>query len=162
RAGDTLRCAVRLRANGDVQGVSLQLGWDAARVRPVGFETGERMAGSRGLVLSPRPGAVDAAFLGRGGAAGDGVLAVGRFVAGAAGDPALRVVKLDARDAQNHKRSLPLEWVRAPRALPTVTVLAPAAPNPFQRATTLSFDLARAGPVELALFSVDGRRVRTL
>jgi hypothetical protein len=35
-------------------------------------------------------------------------------------------------------------------------------PNPFHHAATLAFSLAQGGPVELAVFSVDGRRVRTL
>jgi flagellar hook assembly protein FlgD len=43
-----------------------------------------------------------------------------------------------------------------------VTALAPAAPNPFRRATTFAIDLAQPAHVELALYAVDGRRVRTL
>ncbi len=42
------------------------------------------------------------------------------------------------------------------------TALAPASPNPFRRATTISYDLARPGTVELAIHSVDGRRVALL
>jgi len=37
-----------------------------------------------------------------------------------------------------------------------------AAPNPFNPAVTLSFELPEAGPVELAIFDVRGRRVKTL
>jgi flagellar hook assembly protein FlgD len=48
------------------------------------------------------------------------------------------------------------------RPLPTVTQLAPATPNPFRQTATIAFSLAQGGPVELAVFSVDGRRVRTL
>jgi len=40
--------------------------------------------------------------------------------------------------------------------------LAPAAPNPFSRSTTIRWTLAHAGRVELALYDVAGRRVRTL
>jgi flagellar hook assembly protein FlgD len=43
-----------------------------------------------------------------------------------------------------------------------VTALAPAMPNPFAASTTLSFSLAKPGTVELAIYSVDGRRVATL
>ncbi|MCB1183553.1 hypothetical protein KDM41_08965 [bacterium] len=41
-------------------------------------------------------------------------------------------------------------------------VLHGAAPNPFNPATTVSFDLAVAGEVELAIYAVDGTKVRTL
>lgn len=40
--------------------------------------------------------------------------------------------------------------------------LAPAMPNPFAGSTTLRFNLAGTGAVELAIYSVDGRRVATL
>lgn len=48
------------------------------------------------------------------------------------------------------------------RDVPGTTALAPAMPNPFTGSTTLGFNLARAGDVELAIYSVDGRRVATL
>lgn len=35
-------------------------------------------------------------------------------------------------------------------------------PNPFNPATTVSFELAEAGPVTLAIYGIDGRRVATL
>jgi hypothetical protein len=37
-----------------------------------------------------------------------------------------------------------------------------AAPNPFARATTISYQLVRAGPVALTVFDIAGRTVRTL
>jgi hypothetical protein len=40
--------------------------------------------------------------------------------------------------------------------------LAPAKPNPFLRTATITFSLAVTGPVELAVYSVDGRKMRTL
>ncbi len=40
--------------------------------------------------------------------------------------------------------------------------LAPAMPNPAHHATALRWRLPRAGSLELAIYSVDGRRVRTL
>jgi hypothetical protein len=42
------------------------------------------------------------------------------------------------------------------------TRLGSAAPNPFRDRTRLAFALAAKGPVDLAIHSVDGRRVRTL
>ena len=41
-------------------------------------------------------------------------------------------------------------------------MLAPASPNPFATSTDLSFTLTKSGSVELAIYSVDGRRVATL
>ena len=35
-------------------------------------------------------------------------------------------------------------------------------PNPFRETSTLAFSLAKRSPVEVAIYSVDGRLVRTL
>jgi hypothetical protein len=40
--------------------------------------------------------------------------------------------------------------------------LMPAHPSPFYQRTTIQFDLAQSGLVDLGVFSLDGRRVRTL
>jgi len=45
---------------------------------------------------------------------------------------------------------------------PTGTMLAGAYPNPFETSTTISFHLAQAGPVTLAVYGIDGRKIRTL
>jgi enediyne biosynthesis protein E4 len=47
-------------------------------------------------------------------------------------------------------------------ALPRVTVLGQAHPNPFNPSTTIGFALAQSGPTRLDIFTVDGRHVRTL
>lgn len=46
--------------------------------------------------------------------------------------------------------------------IPTSLRLAPNAPNPFNPSTRIAFELAGAAPVELAVYTVDGARVRTL
>jgi len=46
--------------------------------------------------------------------------------------------------------------------LPKVTALYQNVPNPFNPTTTIRFDLAHDGNVELAIFNVGGRRVRTI
>ncbi len=160
--GGDVQVGLRMRGTGAVQCLAARLAWDPAVVTPVGWGAGE-LAGSLGaLVLSAAPGAVDAAVLGPGaGFRGDGVAATVTFRALAAGDPKIRLASVDARDARNRPVSLATS-LRVPRALPTVTQLAPAAPNPFREATAIAFSLAQGGPVELAVFSVDGRRVRTL
>jgi hypothetical protein len=45
---------------------------------------------------------------------------------------------------------------------PTTTKLSPAMPTPFQGSTMLEYSLGAEGDVELAIFGLDGRRVRTL
>ena len=49
-----------------------------------------------------------------------------------------------------------------PTAVPAVTVLHPNVPNPFNPSTTIRFDLAQLGPVQLGVYDVAGRRVRLL
>jgi len=46
--------------------------------------------------------------------------------------------------------------------LPALTALRPAAPNPFNPQTQLSFDLAAEAEIDLAVYDLQGRRVRTL
>jgi hypothetical protein len=45
---------------------------------------------------------------------------------------------------------------------PTGAMLAEAYPNPFENSMTITFSLVQAGPVSLAVYGVDGRKVRTL
>jgi len=63
-----------------------------------------------------------------------------------------------------HNQKLVVDGSSQPQspAAPLVTRLAPAAPNPFSQMATLAFSLATRGSAELAIYSVDGRRVRTL
>ena len=68
-------------------------------------------------------------------------------------------------DGNTHVMDLPLEQpgLSGVDDIPTRPALVlQAAPNPFNPATTLSFTLAEAGPVQLDIFQVDGRRVATL
>ena len=46
--------------------------------------------------------------------------------------------------------------------LPQVTRLLPNVPNPFNPSTAIRFEVARMGPVEVAVYDLAGRRVRTL
>lgn len=46
--------------------------------------------------------------------------------------------------------------------IPEVTVLHPASPTPFRARTQIRFDLSRSGHVNMVLFDVAGRQVRTL
>ena len=52
--------------------------------------------------------------------------------------------------------------IEARTAAPAQTLLFAPVPNPTHGPAQVSFALARAGRVDLAVYSVDGRRVRTL
>ena len=56
---------LRLAAGGRMQGFSVRLAWDPAVVEPMGMRSGGFAEGQGGLALSPGPGRVDAALLGR-------------------------------------------------------------------------------------------------
>ncbi len=45
---------------------------------------------------------------------------------------------------------------------PALEVLGPARPNPFRPVTTITFELARSGPVRLAVYDVMGREISVL
>jgi len=162
-AGDTFTARLMLRGTGRVQAVSAGLAWDPAIVEVLSTTSGGFVEGQNGVVFSPGPGAADGALLGvRGqGISGEGLFATVTFRALASGDPNIKFDRLLARDATNHPVELNRSEVAVAGAPPT-TSLRPAAPNPFQQTTTLGFSLATRGPVELAVYSVDGRRIRTL
>ena len=111
-------------------------------------------------MLSSGPGDVDVAVLGRDrtGLSGDGVIAMVTFRASAGGDPRIGIASVDARDRANR----PVELATHTPAMSLASGLAPALPNPFVRSATFRWTLGDDGPAELAVFSVDGRRVRTL
>jgi hypothetical protein len=165
KVGETFAVTVHIAGKGDVQGLSLELGYDRAVVEMVKAEPGELLSrqAARTVVLSPQPGQVDVALLGKGaGLSGEGELALVEFRVKAAGDPAIVLIRSDARDAQN--RAVAVAGATQPPSpkLPTVTQLAPAKPNPFSQSVTLSFSLAAGGPVEISVYSVTGRKMRTL
>jgi hypothetical protein len=157
--GGTLTARLRLRGTGVLRAVSTTLAWDPAVVEPVGQEAGAWLTQQNGVAFASRPGTVDAAVLQSPGLTGDGVLATVTFKVRSAGDPKVRIAVVDGRDARNQK--VVVGSVARPR-VPAVTALGPAQPNPFQQTATLAFSLAKRGRVELALYSVDGRKVRTL
>jgi hypothetical protein len=160
-AGETFAVTLRVRCAGDLQGVSTQLGWDRTVAEPIGVDAGGLITARNGVVFSAQPGNVDCAVLGAGrGIAGEGALATLTFRALANGDPKVGLAKAEARNASN--QPVALGTVGRPEQTRAVTQLMPAMPNPFNRSAVLSFSLAIAGPAELSVYSVDGRRVRVL
>ncbi|MFN8587718.1 MAG: putative Ig domain-containing protein [Candidatus Eisenbacteria bacterium] len=163
-SGRTFDATLSVEASGAMQGFSVALEWNREVVEPVSVTSANWLEGQGGMVLSARPGAVDGVLLGRrsNGVEGAGDVARVRFRALREGDPGIRVGAVFARDAANR----PLDPSRLGRVVrelvPTRTLLLAPAPNPAPGAAMLSFALARAGEVDLALDGVDGRRVATL
>jgi hypothetical protein len=70
-------------------------------------------------------------------------------------------VVVTARDAENKDLGVELGQ-SSPSAVPTVATFAQNYPNPFNPSTTLKFDLPQERKVHLAVYAVDGTKVRTL
>jgi hypothetical protein len=162
-AGEDIAVRVSFTGTGRVLAISTRLAWDPAVVQPVNFTAGDAVLEQGALLFSAAPGSVDGAvFAGNGhGFTGEGEFATLHFHVVAAGDPRFGFAAVDARDAQNHTVTL-ATGVTAVMPKSFVTAFAPAMPNPFGRSTTFAFSLAKAGRADLEVFSVDGRRVRTI
>jgi hypothetical protein len=63
---------------------------------------------------------------------------------------------------QDHTMATAVEEALTPGAAPRVNALFQNRPNPFNPATVIPFSLARSGRVEIRVFDVAGRLVRTL
>jgi hypothetical protein len=161
--GETFEVGLEFAGAGEVRALSVELGYDRAVVEPVGVADGELLAAqaAQHVTLSARPGNVDVALLGgSGGISGSGTLAKVRFRVLASGTASIVLASSKARDGSNH--DVALGRTAALPAVPTTTMLSRAMPTPFRSATRFEFGLARAGSVSLAVYGVDGRRIRTL
>jgi hypothetical protein len=166
QAGDPVEARFRLSGTGLVAGLSVLLRWDAAVVVPDGVSAGSLAETNGGVVLSAKPGSVDAAVLGAsaGGFTGQGELAVIHFRAVASGNPAISIASVRARDMGNRPATLHTSETASTdgSALPSTTQLLPASPNPLRGSTELRYRLSAGGSAELLIFSPAGRLVRTL
>ena len=163
-AGATFTATVRMHGEGRAQGVSAALDWDGTVAEAVTVASGGWLEAQKGVVLSPGPGAVDAALLGvrASGISGDGALATFTFRARRSGDPALRFGRVLARDAANRPLPPGTLLTSGAGAVHAGTALLAPSPNPTARSAALTFTLAKTGAIELAIYSVTGHRVRTL
>ncbi len=160
-ARGTFEVVIGASSDGTIQGLSVPLTWNAEAVEPVGYAGGELMdrQSGRGVVLSPKAGTVDAAVFGST-LSGEGELARVTFRRIGSGDPAITFGDVDARDRDNKR--VELGTATAKPAVSAVTRLLPAAPNPFLGATGIRYALKDAGRVEVSVYALDGRLVRTL
>jgi hypothetical protein len=155
---------LHLAGAGRMRGFSARLAWNPAIVEPDGWSSSGFLEGQSAIVLSPHPGTLDAARFGLSGSgfSGEGIVATARFRVLATGDPGFRIVSVDARDSGNQKLDPRAVTLSDRPALPTETALLPPQPNPARGSALLSFTLAAPATVELSIYSVDGRRVRSL
>jgi hypothetical protein len=162
--GHDVTAVLHMIGAGRIQGLSATLSWDPTVVEPVETSSGGFLEGQAGLVLTPRTGTVDAALLGvrTSGISGEGDVARLTFRVLREGDAAIRLDQLVARDAANRPLAAEAIDQRTRVEAPSQTVLLAPWPNPAAGSATLAFALAQGGNVELALYSVDGRRVSTL
>ncbi len=164
-AADRVMVHVILHGSGALQAVSTALKWNADVLEPIGYAAGSMLTAQHGIALSADPGTVDAAILGvhATGLTGNGELATLTFRIKSAGSYGLALKSAIGRSAANAPVPVSLDnTTAAEKVTPTVTQFAPPSPNPFPSRTALSFSLARSGPVSLEIYSVDGRRVRSL
>ncbi len=163
--GQAVTARLLAHGAGSVYALSAALEWDAAVVEPLATAGGELLTRNGGCALSPGPGRVDVALLGLGdrGLSGAGVLATITFRALRSGEPLIRLSSLEARDASNkpiHVEGGTQESGQS--TIPRIVELLPAAPNPFNPRTTLTYRLPLRAAVGLRIFSAEGRLVRTL
>jgi FlgD Ig-like domain/Cohesin domain len=162
--GELWSVPVTFAGTGVIKGVSVQLAWDPAVLDFVDAQPGGLLASQAapGVVLSAAPGNVDVVALGTGTTlAGSGPLAIARFRVRSGGDPSLRVDRVIARDASNHEAAMGVSADAMTRP-PQETALTRLYPNPVSGAMTVEMSLARSTRVQLAVFDLAGRRVRTL
>jgi hypothetical protein len=166
QAGELVEARVRMNGTGQVFGLSVGLRWDPATVTPHSVAAGDLASANGAALLSPGPGVADVTVLGTagGGITGYGDLAVFQFRALTDGASGITADGVKARDGHNHAVTVPFTTTTGTSgtAPPAATELAPAQPNPFCRTSTISFSLAEAGAIDLALYAVNGTRVRTL
>ena len=159
--GELIDVPVELTGAGDLRAVSVSLGWDPAVVTPTGVASGD-LTEKGGVMFSPRPGRADAAALGGRGLAGKIGLAIMRFRALAAGDPHFTFENVVGRDARNKAVAISAQNPLFQDSPVTATDLLPVIPNPSRGTSFVQYSLATRGHVDLSIYSVDGRRVKTL
>ena len=161
--GDTFDVPVVLSGVGDLMALSTVLGWNPGIVEPIGVTAGDLVTSQGGVVMSPGPGRADAALLGAAsGLTGQGTVATIRFHAIASGAPRVLIAQADGRDAQNQSTPVQVSNPLAVDSRVTATDLMPVISNPAHGHAALQYSMVARGAVDLSIYSVDGRRVKTL
>jgi hypothetical protein len=161
--GEVSSAALTMRGTGVVQGLSIHLSWNPDVVVPTSFAGGQLLHDLDGVAFSAKAGSVDAAVLGLGrGLSGEGELASVTFRVIAAGDPKIAIASVDARDTKNQPIHVGTSREAQAPQVPLITAMQSVTPNPFRGGVALGFALARPDRVQFDIYSVDGRRVKTV
>jgi len=161
--GEVLSAPLVMRGTGAVQGLSIHMSWDPAVVVPTGFTSSQFLHDLDGAALSAKPGSVDVVMLGVGrGFTDEGELASVTFRVVCTGDPKIAIESADARDTRNQSVHVATSRESQAPLVPRVTAMQSATPNPFRGSVALGFALAKADRVQFDIYSVDGRRVKTV
>jgi hypothetical protein len=160
-AGAEFDVPVTLTAGGNLLALSTTLGWNSGVVEPISVTAGDLVTSQGGVVFSPGPGRADAALLGGGSLVGQGTVATVRFRAITSGSPRVSIAAVEGRNNLNQQITVTVLNPLAVENAVTATDLQPVIPNPARRAM-LNYSLASRGAVDLSIYSVDGRRVKTV
>ncbi|MFH1843685.1 MAG: DUF1349 domain-containing protein [bacterium] len=167
--GQTFEATVTFTGDGHVQGLSIPVTWNPARVEFVNFAPGALLTaqGGTSLVLMGELGIFDIGLMGVRalGISGEGILATITFRYVSAGARSMNLGEVTARDQSNQDvilNRVAVTDVPDSDVAIRVTQLYPNAPNPFNPRTRISFDLAQSERVSLKIYSIDGRLVDTL
>jgi hypothetical protein len=163
-AGDGLDVPVILSGNGELQAISLSLGWNPEVVQPLSVSAGDLITSKGGVVLSPGPGRADAAILGVGsnGMDGQGEVATVHFKVLRSGEPNISIASVIGRSETNKNVSVTVQNPLGVIAPALKTALNPVIPNPSRGTSLVTYSLEKSGPASLAVYSIDGRLVKSL
>jgi hypothetical protein len=160
--GSTFDLPLLFDGAGDALGVSMKLDYNHDVLEQVAVANGALLdqQDRAGVAFSSEPGDVDVALLGSGtGISGSGEVARVTFRVKAAGDPALAIKSVVARDAQN--KPVAIAGIDG-AGVAAATGLGFSYPNPFTASTAIRMSLRQDGDVKLAVYDIAGRRVRML
>jgi len=168
-AGEEIVVPITLASDGTIQGMSTKITWNDDVLEYVGWAPGDLSSRQNRIapVYSPTPGTFDVAVMGvtGQGLAGDGTLATMRFRVKQEGSTGFAFESVDARDDANQALSLQGSVVQTAPGSPALvsrSVLRSNVPNPFNPLTKVRFALSQAGRVDVKIYDVSGRLVRTL
>lgn len=158
-AGEYVDVPVRIAGATDLRALSMSFTYDANILTFDGAVHGALIGQETPLFVKELDGSVriDIATFTDAGFSGSDDVVILRFRAKRSGKDGVRLVNALARDSRNTAITL-----RSASAIPESMTLEQNYPNPFNPTTNIRFSLPEKSSVELAVFDMLGRKVRTL